>query len=91
MSRPWLLALAVYLLAANLSAFVMFGLDKRYAKRHGWRIPEKTLLAMAALGGGFGAVCGMCLFHHKTRHPRFRYGVPALFLLQLSLLYFLRV
>lgn len=91
MSRPWLLALAAYLVAVNLTAFAAFGLDKRFARRHSWRIPERFLLLLSALGGGFGAVCGMCIFHHKTQHPRFRYGVPALFLLQLSALYFLRV
>jgi len=55
---------------------LVYGVDKLRAKKGGWRIPEKTLLALALLGGGVGAFLGMRLFHHKTRHPKFVRLVP---------------
>ena len=77
----------IYLAAVNVLAFLAYGDDKRRAKHPGARrIPEKTLLLMAALGGSPGALAGMRVFHHKTRHWYFRYGVPAMLLLQLALL-----
>lgn len=72
-----------YLLGINLLTFLLFGLDKRRAGR---RIPEKTLLLHAALGGSIGAWMGMRSFRHKTLHRKFRYGIPLLLLLQLLLL-----
>ena len=77
--------LALYLAAINLAAFVTFGADKRRARRHLWRVPEKTLFALAILGGSVGALCGMRVFHHKTRHRYFRWGIPAILRLQLAL------
>ena len=68
----------------NLIAFVAMGVDKRCARRHQWRIRERTLLLLAALGGSLGAWAGMAVFRHKTRHNRFRFGVPALLLTQLA-------
>lgn len=59
-------ALALYLLAINLAAFVAFGLDKRRAERGDWRIPERRLLGLAAAGGGAGAAAAQRLFRHKT-------------------------
>lgn len=69
--------LALYFLI-NLATFALMGLDKAYAKQGGWRIPEKTLLGVALLGGAVGGVAGMFFFRHKTRHWYFRYGFPAL-------------
>lgn len=89
MSRPLALALAAYLAALNLAAFAAFGADKRRARRGAWRVPEKTLFLLALLGGSLGAVCGMCAFRHKTRHWRFRYGLPAILLAHCAALYFL--
>ena len=77
----WRFALG-YLLLANLAAFVTFGADKRRAKRGAWRVPEKTLFLLALLGGSAGAIAGMRLFHHKTKHWYFRIGLPAILLLQ---------
>ena len=80
-------ALLICLALINVVTFFAYGDDKRRAKRPGARrIPEKTLLLMAALGGSPGALAGMRVFHHKTRHWYFRYGVPAMLLLQLALL-----
>ena len=73
----------IYFCAVNLAAFVLFGLDKRRALRHEWRISEKMLFLPALLGGAVGAILGMHLFHHKTLHKRFRYGLPLILILQL--------
>lgn len=81
--------LAVYLLAVNLAAFAVMGIDKRRARRGKWRIPEKTLFLPAVLGGALGGVLGMRAFHHKTRHWYFRWGFPALLVLQAVLAFWL--
>ena len=68
MSKEALQLLLGYLLLMNLIAFVLMGLDKRRARRDKWRISEKTLFLPAVLGGSLGAILGMRLFHHKTKH-----------------------
>ncbi len=73
------------LTALNGFAFLLYGLDKWKARHGRWRIPEAALLLTALSGGSAGALMGMYLFRHKTRKPRFRYGVPAILLLQLAL------
>ena len=80
----------IYLGLVNLAAFCLFGADKRRAKKGRWRIPERTLLWSAALGGAPGALGGMLLFHHKTRKRKFSVGVPLLLAAQLLLLAALR-
>ena len=62
--------------AVNLTAFALYGADKRKSKRGEWRIPERTLLAIALLMGGAGAFAGMRVFRHKTKHLSFRILVP---------------
>ena len=74
-----------YLLAINLLSFVTYGVDKWKARHNRWRIPEATLLLLAALGGSIGALLAMRVFRHKTQHKKFRYGVPALLLVQLAI------
>lgn len=84
------LIIIYYLLAINAVAFFAYGIDKLKAKRGKWRIPESTLLLLAAIGGSIGAWLGMKVWHHKTMHKKFRYGLPLIILLQLSaVLYFL--
>ena len=73
------------LLAINLLTFVTYGIDKWKARHNRWRIPEATLLLLAALGGSIGALLAMRVFRHKTQHKKFRYGVPALLLVQLAI------
>lgn len=85
--RAWL---ALWLLAINLVTFFVFGLDKWRAKRKEKRpeirrVPEKTLFLLAALGGSPGALLGMRVWHHKTLHRAFRFGIPAILALQLLL------
>ena len=79
--------LYLYLLAVNLLAFALYGVDKYKAKRKMWRIPEKVLLGIAVVGGSVGAIAGMKTFHHKTKHWYFRYGLPVLLAVQLALVY----
>ena len=71
-----------YILLINLFAFILYGIDKRKAIKHQWRISEKVLLCIAIIGGSIGALLGMILFHHKTRHWYFRYGLPVILLIQ---------
>lgn len=73
-----------YLLAINLLAFGMYGLDKRKASKGLWRISEARLLLVAALGGSLGAWLGMRVFRHKTRKMKFFVGVPLIFVLQIA-------
>ena len=88
-SLPFDVALWGYLILMNLIAFALYGIDKRRAKQGAWRISEYTLLLAALLGGSLGALLGMRYFRHKTRHRKFRYGIPLILLLQLGLgLYF---
>lgn len=77
--------LLIYVLLINLTGFVMMGLDKRRAKRGAWRIPEKTLLLTAVLGGSIGSILGMRKFRHKTKHWYFWYGLPVILTAQLVL------
>ena len=67
----------------NGVAFVMYGVDKYKSIHHKWRIPESTLLLLTLTGGSVGAMIGMQVFHHKTKHLKFKYGVPLAFLAQI--------
>ncbi|MEE3420114.1 MAG: DUF1294 domain-containing protein [Lachnospiraceae bacterium] len=79
-----------YLIAMNLIAFIVYGLDKYKAVHHKWRIRESVLILLASAGGAAGALLGMLLFHHKVRKPKFYVGVPALLLLWSLLLWYFR-
>ena len=82
---PWSL-IGTYLVVINLIALLMMWSDKRRSKKDGARrISEKALFLSAILGGSVGAILGMRLFHHKTRHWYFVWGMPAILLLQLAL------
>lgn len=72
----------IYLLTVNTAAFLMMFLDKRFAVHGQWRIPEKTLFLLAALGGSLGGCLAMRLFRHKTRHRSFAVGFPLLLVVQ---------
>lgn len=76
--------LLAYLLLINIVAFVLYGVDKLKAKKSRRRISEATLLFVAIIGGSVGAWCGMKVWHHKTLHKKFRYGLPAILLLHLA-------
>ena len=83
------MTILIYLAIINLLAFALMGIDKQRAVRHAWRIPEKTLFLSALLGGSVGAIAGMQLFRHKTKHWYFRYGMPAILVLQLFAVFYL--
>lgn len=68
----------------SVVAFAAFGIDKWKAQHHRRRISERTLLWLTALGGSPGAWTGMLIWHHKTLHRKFRYGVPAIFVAQMA-------
>ena len=82
--------LIIYLIAVNLLAFILYGVDKKRAKKREWRISEKALIGIAVIGGSAGALLGMHVFHHKTRHWYFRYGLPVILIIQLLLWWLLR-
>ena len=81
-----MLYIICYLLIVNIIAFFLMGIDKRKAQTGAWRIPEKTLFLSAILGGGVGAIAGMQLFRHKTRHRSFVIGMPLILLAWVVLL-----
>ena len=72
----------LWCLALSLADFLLMGLDKRRARREEWRVPEKWFFLLALLGGTPGAILGMYAFRHKTRHWYFKFGLPAILLLQ---------
>ena len=83
---PLLLGIAA---AVSVLLLVLMGVDKRRARLHRWRVPEKALFLAALCGGSAGGLLGMLLFRHKTRKPAFVIGFPALFLAQAALVFWL--
>lgn len=75
----------LYLLLMNAAAFVLMLVDKIKAVNSQWRIPERTLIGSAVLGGSAGALLGMYAFRHKTRHTKFTIGIPAILFVQIIL------
>ncbi len=84
-----ILIIVGYLIVINILGFLTFGMDKRRAKRHAFRVPEATLFTIAIIGGSIGSLFGMHFFHHKTRHWYFVYGIPFILILQIGLFIFL--
>lgn len=80
----------IYLVIINLIAFLLMAMDKSRARKHQWRIPEKTLFLSAILGGSIGAIAGMYTFHHKTKHWHFVIGMPAILIVQIALIVWIR-
>lgn len=80
-----------YIFLINLTGFIMMGVDKRKAVKQAFRIPESTLFIIAAIGGSIGSIVGMYVFHHKTRHWQFVYGMPVILVLQLLILIALKL
>lgn len=75
----------IYLLVINAIGFLLMGEDKRRAKKHLWRISEKTLFLCSILGGSIGTWAGMYAFRHKTRHWYFVVGMPLILVVQIVL------
>lgn len=78
--------LSIYLLIINAAGFLLMLVDKYKARNNLWRIPEATLMTVAAVGGSLGSLLGMYCFRHKTRHPKFTVGVPCLLIVHVILL-----
>ena len=91
-----------YLIVINIVTFLVYGIDKwrstsgrllptgrKKAKQGSWRISEATLLLLAVIGGSIGALLGMQVWHHKTMHKKFKYGLPLILLAQIALIYFI--
>ncbi len=85
MEVNWILVVLIYLAGMNVVTFFLYGIDKWKAKRAKWRIEESTLLWWAAFGGSVGALLGMRVWHHKTQHRKFTWGVPAILIAQLAI------
>lgn len=79
-----------YLIVINFLCFVLFGLDKWFAKKKKNRIRNSTLISLSVLGGSIGSLFGMYLFRHKTQTWYYVYGIPAIFIIQIIIFYYLR-
>ena len=78
--------IVIYLIVINIIGFFAMGIDKWKAKNNAWRIPENTLFAITALGGGIGTIAGMYTFRHKTKKTKFTIGLPAILILEIILI-----
>ena len=76
----------LYLLLINALGFLLMLIDKWKAKHNRWRIPEATLMGVAAIGGSIGSLLGMYTFRHKTKHLKFTLGIPLILAVQLAAL-----
>ena len=81
----------VYFIFINIITFIIYGIDKNRARRGAWRIPEKTLIGLAAAGGSIGALAGMSFFHHKTRKPLFKFGIPAILIVEAAVITWIKM
>ncbi len=81
-------AVIYYLVIINIVTFLVYGIDKWKARKAMWRVREASLLMLAVLGGSIGAWLGMKVWHHKTQHKKFRYGIPAIIIIQLGIIGF---
>ena len=79
----------IIILVINVITFFTYGIDKWKAKHGKWRISEAALLLLAVFGGSIGAWLGMKVWHHKTMHLKFKYGIPAIFIIQIALTLYL--
>jgi uncharacterized membrane protein YsdA (DUF1294 family) len=82
------LYITAFLLSVNVIAFFMYDIDKWKAKKDKWRTSEATLMWLAVIGGSIGAWLGMKVWHHKTMHKKFRYGLPLIIIVQIALIIF---
>ena len=80
-------ALLYYLIVITIVTFLVYGIDKWKAKQGSWRISEASLLILAVIGGSISALFGMKVWHHKTMHKKFKYGLPLILLAQIALIY----
>lgn len=77
----------IYIVLINTITFSIFGIDKLKAIKNKWRIPEKILFLLSIIGGSVGGLAGMYTFRHKTQKPAFKFGIPAILIVQIVLVY----
>lgn len=82
-------SIIIAVISINILGFILMGIDKYKSKKHRWRIKEKTLFTIAALGGSIGLLIGMYTFRHKTKHASFVWGIPTIIILQVLLVHHL--
>lgn len=75
-----------YFIIINIISFILMFLDKRRAIKNKWRISENTLMIVSILGGSIGGILGMYTFRHKTKHIKFKVGIPIILIIQLLIL-----
>ncbi len=85
MPKELLMILFIYLLIINAVTFLVYAADKRKAKKGKRRVPEKTLFLLAGVGGSIGALLGMQVLRHKTKHMSFVIGIPLILIAQILL------
>ncbi|MEC5421976.1 DUF1294 domain-containing protein [Virgibacillus sp. C22-A2] len=78
-----------YIIGVNIITYTLMGVDKQKARKHKYRIPERTFWLLAIAGGALGALIGMKVYRHKTKHRSFTVGMPAILFVHLILLIFL--
>ena len=78
-----------YLITINIITFFIYGIDKLKAKKGKWRIPESTLLLLVIIGGSIGAWLGIKVWHHKTLHKKFKYGIPLIVIAQIAIVFYI--
>lgn len=81
--------IVIYIVIINIIGFAIMGADKRKAKKNAWRIPEKTLFLVSAIGGSIGTWAGMYAFRHKTKHWYFVVGMPMILIIQIGIIVYL--
>lgn len=81
----------IYFATINVVTFFVYGIDKWKSQHDRWRVPESMLLGLAAIGGSVGAWLGMKVWHHKTQHKKFKYGVSAILVAQVALVEWLLI
>lgn len=80
-------SISIIIVIINIVTFIIYGIDKYKAKKGKWRIPENSLIGLAIIGGSIGAYLGMRIWHHKTMHLKFKYGIPLIIIIQLIAAY----
>lgn len=80
-------SISIIIVIINIVTFIIYGIDKYKAKKGKWRIPENSLIGLAIIGGSIGAYLGMRVWHHKTMHLKFKYGIPLIIVIQLIIIY----
>ena len=80
-------SISIIIVIINIVTFIIYGIDKYKAKKGRWRIPENSLIGLAIIGGSIGAYLGMRVWHHKTMHLKFKYGIPLIIIIQLIAAY----